>query len=30
MNKLFNKKKFVEENGEIKIQSDEQVEQLPD
>ena len=25
VNKLFNKKKFVEENGEIKIQSDDGV-----
>ena len=25
INKLFNKKKFVEENGEIKIQSDDEV-----
>ena len=31
MNKLFNKKKFVEENGEIKIQSEDQSEeQSPD
>ncbi len=25
VNKLFNKKKFVEENGEIKIQSDDDI-----
>ncbi len=28
--KLFSKKKFVEENGEIKIQSDEPVDEFSD